>query len=1231
MHYDRKTLRLTDLLDLGYLQELQDAFAASTGVTTTIVDPDGDRITRPSNWRGLCAIFYDIQRGEETCRSITNALVRRCRATGRPEFAECPHGGITTAAVPIFVNGTFLGCWLFGQMRVQDPPSSTLKKTASRTGVNLRMIEEAFSLLPRFSQESFELTLAFMRTLTGTLAELSKKNLEMMHRDKELRAVTQELTFRDRMLTQFVHTSPSAMYISDYRTGRIIMVNQALSDLTGLPAEAMLGGKCREILGAALEGFCDSCPLDSLLSAEGQPGEAQILNYNCPNRELWLLRTHRAFTWNVGRKVHMAAIEDVTHKQILHQQLEFMAFNHRRTGLLNAHSLAKIFEEDLSVNNKPERFMICFDISSLRLFSDAYGRETGDEMLKVIAAWLLDEDFGESTAYHLGGHEFCLLLRNADEARAEAVAAKISTRFEAPWQVNISGHDISYLCGASVAILHIPPDIVEYRALMDLISRTFSSARAATGIFVYNEEADRQNREHIKLVLELKKCVNNGMQGFSLQFQPIVQISTGTWKGLEALCRWTMPGGGPVSPLVFIHEAESLGLINCIGMWVLENAVKQAKALALDSVSGFFISVNISPIQMMDETFADTVAAILERYRYPGSKLNLEVTESARMTFSNFTMSMIEKLRAMGVSLALDDFGTGYSSFNNLKHLPVNFLKTERDFILGIENDTYMQYFFYIMSEIAHANKMKLIAEGVESAEQLRIVKNNGADYIQGYFFSKPLSPEELERQVARFVCPDHWYVPETVEVVNIKQWLSGKSAYELTPTLFTLMNQCMQILLAETDEPEAFHNVFEIVGQHFGVSRAFAFVEVEGGLFSNLYEWCGEGVASQKHLLQRIPIIQHTPSLLEAFKADGMIIASDIQNLTKDMQTALKGQDVMAIALLPMWEEDRLTGFVGFDRTVPYAWSPEEIVMLWNLAMLLASTCKREKLKSEVVEKRSILDTVLQNSGLNAYVTDVETNELLWVNESMQKLHKLGPGSIGRKCYAVLAQRKDRCPHCKVPELLRDPLQGQIAHEVHNEQMNRDFMAYASLIRWAGNKTAHIHYSMDVTDQRNTQKQLEYLASTDMLTGAFNRTTIVGKFQRLLQQAQESGIPLSVCFINVNQLKKINDEYGHDIGDQTLFHTVQAINSCTLAPDIIGRVSGDEFIVLMPGCGKGVAKLRMMQAQYSLAQVKVLRCGKAVSFRFGIAENTELPYADNATYYSELLGLAEKRMQEQQ
>ena len=1221
------TLKLTDLVTVDYLQKLQDAFADMTGVSSVIVDPEGVLITQQSNFKGFCGVLYN--RKDTLCAESTRELVARTRETGKPVVSLCPHVGITTASVPIQVDQLFLGSFLIGQILIDTPSEAVLTKTAKLMGVTLDDVYQMLVAMPTMPMGDFEKLFHFVQSITDAIIELGRKNREMAERDKELREITRRMKVRDMMLSTFIQSSDEAMYVCDFYTGEILMANQAYSEQTGMPLEEIPGKKCWAVNGLSEDHFCAFCPRSSLLDENLQSAQKFTWEYYNKKFGRWLRCKHQAISWGGDRAAHMVTQQDITREHEMREKLEKLAFLDSQTGLPNKNKLIHTIKSDLLNSRFCERSHICFHLPSLRLFSEAYGSTVEDETLKVIIAWLQANNFGDCTLYRLGGEDFCLVLRRAGQMRTEETARIISERFENPWLVNLGDNEFSFIGGISISILHHAPFIRSFQEIINLIGRTVGKARESKGIVLYDEEMDRKSRERLRMQLSLKNCVNRGMRGFSVHYQPIVESATGTWKGLEALCRWTSPKAGIVSPIVFIPEAESLGLITRIGTWVLDSGLHMSKEFGLDTVEGYFLSVNISPIQMMDENFADTVISLLEKYDFPGSCLNLEVTESAEMTFGKFTMSVIEKLRGRGVKLALDDFGTGYSSFNNLKHMPVDFLKTEQEFLIGIEADTYMQYFLYIMSEISHANNMRLIAEGVETIEQLRIVKNNGADLSQGYFFSKPMPVNTLIGMLHHFTNQDPSVITLSAEVINIKQWLSGKSAYELTPALFNLLNQCMQIMLSEKEVGSTFQDVLEITGEHFSVSRAFAFVRNEGTVYSNLYEWCAKGVSQQKHLLMDVDVGKNTRSLLEAFKSDGMVVASDISKLPPDLAAELKPLDLKAVALLPMWDEDNLAGFVGFDMTSFHVWSSEEIVMLWNLAMIMANTLKRESLRKEVGEKSDMLDRVLQTSGLAAFVSDPKTDEILWVNETLKSMAPADQVFVGRPCYEVFYNRAERCVECRKAELLAHPEIEQVAYERYNEQWDRMLMVYESMIPWTGGRRVHIGYAMDLTDRVKMEQQVEYLSSMDMLTGACNRVTVLARLRELTDQAVAGGDPFTLCFINIDSVKRLNIVYGNAMGDRALCGVVKALKACVRSYDIVGRLGGDDFLVILPNCPKSMAKVRMMQARNYLAQADLLPGGQSIAFSHGLADSTEIPSGCVTACMEGLLSTAEQRMLE--
>lgn len=371
-------------------------------------------------------------------------------------------------------------------------------------------------------------------------------------------------------------------------------------------------------------------------------------------------------------------------------------------------------------------------------------------LLRDIADWIKEQGFPQCSVYHTAEYQFSMLLEAPTPEKAIALAEALRNRFERPWKIQQEGREASWYCLHSIAILQMD-EMMAHTELMILVERMLQEATKTQSICFYSCEAVAKMQEEQRLEMALKGDVSDNMRGFSVQYQPIVCASTAGWRGLEALCRWRTKDGKNVSPNVFIREAERIGLIAVIGEWVLETAVEQCKAYGLDQKEGFFLSVNMSSLQIADPCFVNRVTGILERNDFPGHRLTLELTESAELTEGDNLLEMMERLNEHGVTLALDDFGTGYSSLSRLKSIPAQYLKTDRDFIGGIEQDKQAQYYFDIISKLARANNMRLIAEGIETKEQLEIVKGSGADYIQGYYFGKPISADALKAKACCF------------------------------------------------------------------------------------------------------------------------------------------------------------------------------------------------------------------------------------------------------------------------------------------------------------------------------------------------------------------------------------------------------------------------------------------------------------------------------------------------
>jgi EAL domain-containing protein (putative c-di-GMP-specific phosphodiesterase class I) len=240
------------------------------------------------------------------------------------------------------------------------------------------------------------------------------------------------------------------------------------------------------------------------------------------------------------------------------------------------------------------------------------------------------------------------------------------------------------------------------------------------------------------------------MQGFDVHYQPIVDVQSLRWIGIEALCRWQTPSGDRVSPAEFIHMAEQLGFIGQLDFWVLETAMRHCISLGLDK-KDFTLNVNLSPKQKIDDTLIDRLLVVLRKTGFPAEKLNLEITESADAVFDNEKLHGLHRVAQSGIALSLDDFGTGYSSFAALTKISAGAFKVDRVFVESIEYDDYRQRLLKMLVDIAHYRNMRIVVEGVETKEQFELLKQRGVDRVQGFLFSKPLSYEQLMKMLYRF------------------------------------------------------------------------------------------------------------------------------------------------------------------------------------------------------------------------------------------------------------------------------------------------------------------------------------------------------------------------------------------------------------------------------------------------------------------------------------------------
>lgn len=446
-----------------------------------------------------------------------------------------------------------------------------------------------------------------------------------------------------------------------------------------------------------------------------------------------------------GRGVRMiGAIQDVTERKLAEQRISYLATHDGLTGLPNRDLIQdRIVQAIAHARRTGGQFALLYlDLDRFKIINDGYGHPFGDEVLKVVA-----ERFGElmregDTVSRQGGDEFLILLPDLhNAAEAYIYAQKIIKDLDCPLFVQSRQVHVSASIGVSV----FPQDGETADALIDNADVAMYRAKelGRNACHFFTREMSEEALRRVDLETQLRGAIAAGQ--LRLAYQAKVSLKSGTITGCEALLRWHHPERGVVSPAQFIPIAEDTGLIVPIGDWVLRSACRQAKAWADAGLAPVCVAVNISARQFMQQDVVSWVMRTLQETGIPPVLLELELTESLIAQDVDNVIATFSQLRAAGVKLSIDDFGTGYSSLNYLKRFRVDTLKIDQSFVRDMLSNPEDAAIVRAVISLAQSLEFKVIAEGVETESHCRFLSQNGCDEIQGYYFSKPLTPEEFE------------------------------------------------------------------------------------------------------------------------------------------------------------------------------------------------------------------------------------------------------------------------------------------------------------------------------------------------------------------------------------------------------------------------------------------------------------------------------------------------------
>ncbi len=428
-------------------------------------------------------------------------------------------------------------------------------------------------------------------------------------------------------------------------------------------------------------------------------------------------------------------------KQAEHN-LRYLARHDALTGLLNRAALQDELGRAIGRSKRNQkRFAVMFiDLDRFKHINDTLGHGVGDAMIKTCAERLKSRLRSDDVVARFGGDEFVLLVENLSAAGdAEAIAQKMLASCTEPFL--IEGHELHIGCSIGVSV-H-PQDGGDAETLLKNADMAMYRAKdSGRGTYrLYDPHMNAGSSERLMMEGALRRAMERGE--LEMHYQPQMDLRSRRIVGVEALMRWRHPVLGLISPAQFIPIAEETGLIEPMGKWALEQACAQARAWLERGLPPVQMAVNLSPRQLDSFALVETVATVLQSSGLPPSMLELEITESAMMKNTEHAVLLLQRLRDMGVRLAIDDFGTGYSSLSYLRRFPLSTVKIDRSFINDLPHNNDAQALVDGIIKLAHSLRMEVIAEGVETPEQLDYLATRGCDQIQGYWLCKPAPAEE--------------------------------------------------------------------------------------------------------------------------------------------------------------------------------------------------------------------------------------------------------------------------------------------------------------------------------------------------------------------------------------------------------------------------------------------------------------------------------------------------------
>lgn len=496
-----------------------------------------------------------------------------------------------------------------------------------------------------------------------------------------------------------------------------------------------------------------------------------------------------------------------------------------------------------------------------------------------------------------------------------------------------------------------------------------------------------------------------------------------------------------------------------------------------------------------------------------------------------------------------------------------------------------------------------------DDSEQKAIFETLNATGILNYYATILISddgaeiPVYLMANTVKF--DDRKYI--VIYILNSNSSMNENKSNEV---LFSILN----VAHHSKDIGKAIQSIISISGEYMHVSRVYIFEDLLNDYTRNTYEWCGDGIESEIENLQSLKKSDYNYDAI--VHSAGLYVAGDIATLPEMDREILEPQGIKAIAIIPLYNVDIPIGYIGYDDCAgTREWNIAELQFLRNTADIISSLIIRRNSETQTLLAKETLQTVSDNTDSVIYVNDFKTYTLKFVNRTLADLLGVTPDElVGKKCWKVLQNMDEPCPFCPMPKLVDEngnPNDAVYEWEHQNLVVDRYFWVKDSIINWTDGNPVHFEVAVDITLRKKYEEQLKHFASIDKMTSTFNREW----GYKLIQKAKEEaniGIPHSLCFIDLDGLKKVNDTLGHDAGDTMIFGIIEKIRRRIRKDDMICRWGGDEFIILLR-CSKENAESIIISIQNELTEINKNQSPSSptLMFSYGIVDMNQYEKAD--------------------